>query len=278
MAGNFTLCAAKIGSLVIGKLTELSVSEEIQAMLAATGGDVYTRQASVGQIKPRGAFASQDLKGVLTAVSLCGGVAVTSEEKVVLYYQQYEDGAGRTAAGCITFTCEKGLVIVRRVDGQQGAAATVSAEIFPVSADGQTSPWVKATGVAIPTVTHNPPYTVAGSTGVQSISIDTGIEVMEDSGDDDVYPTRLAIESQTPTIEIEQRDDADLGATATNSVSFVDAAPGGTRGTSQITFTVNEGLKWTPSTSGSAGPKSSKLQITAVFDGTNAPVVVAGLS
>ena len=68
-----------------------------------------------------------------------------------------------------------------------------------------------------------------------------------------------------------------LGAvTNLSSVALQDVADGGYRGSSPITFTFNQ-LQANPRRIG-GNPAVSEYELTPTWDGTNAPIVITGLT
>jgi hypothetical protein len=279
--GNYTIYAIKVDDVVIGRITDQGFGEGMQAAIASPSGSTFATHASVATLDPNATFTTQDVKTALGVVPIIGGMPITATEKVTLYLQQYTQGGTREASGCITMECELGVIVCRSVSAQTGGGiAAATFEIVPLSADGSTSPWTKATAVALSAAAATPatPFTLGGSTGMQSASIDTGITLMKDTGDDAVYPTRVAIESQIPVVSVEQRDQADIGSSALAAIVLTDMAAGGTRGSSPITFTVNLALARVETMSGSTGPQSMAIRIICLYNGTNDPLVVTGIS
>jgi len=276
MAGEmWKLCAVKIGTTTIGQIVEEEITDDLTELLAMDPASGYARAASVDLIDTRIRFTTEAVKTALGEIGLAGISLATSN--AVAYFAKYDSGGGLGANACATFTLAKGIGLWRSMRAEKGSLANVSFELIGVSADGSTHPAEKATGVALPTITTEEMYDVAGSTGIQGIDLDTGIQETLIRGDDDIYYTDSAIGPCVPRCRYRQNTMGALGAvTNLSSVAIQDCTAGGGRGTSPITFTFNEMMGGPQRIGGN--PTETEYLIIAAYDGTNAPIVITGLS
>jgi hypothetical protein len=125
----------------------------------------------------------------------------------------------------------------------------------------------------MPTVTTAEMY-VCGANGVESWSIDTGIQelVEGDAGCD--YPTIVALDKCLPTVQCTKFDISGGPQFATlGSVVAVDLESGARRGSAPITLTFNE--EFSPA---STIGDMIQFEGTLLYDDSNAPIVITGLT
>ena len=121
-------------------------------------------------------------------------------------------------------------------------------------------------------VRHNAVYSVAIG------RLNTGIQLVTDRGDDDMFVTFCAIAAIQPTVLLSQTNKGTMTpGVAIGSVSLRDLVSGATsRGVAPITFTFNEEIEHAQEIGGPEG--MTTYEITPVWDGTNAPIVMTGLA
>lgn len=275
VTNQFRLCAIKIGNTFIGQITSQDVSDDITAFLARDSASIYNRAAAVDLEDVRARVTTQAIKTALGAVGLAGVSCAVSN--AVLYFAKYTDGGAIDANGCVTMTIAKGLILWRSLSCSIGSLATMDIEVVGCSSDGVTSPVVVATGVALPTITTAEMYTLGSPAAIQNLSVDTGIQVLQRRGDKDAFYTLAAIEGCQPTVTYSLAAMGTLGAvTNLNTVTLQDVSLGGYRGSSPITLTFNQSFGNASRIGGS--PTQTDYKLTPTWNGTNAPIVVSGLS
>lgn len=274
---KWKLCAIDIDGTVIGQLTDSVISNDLSEILADDTGSIYNRKVAINGQDIRVRFTTNAIKTALNKIGLTGAT-LSAGNTAKLYFQHY-DNCGQIATDDATiFEIAVGQAIWRGLNAANDGPATATFEVVAVSADGSTAPWTKTTAQADPTCTTEETYICDGSTGVQSIQIDTGIELVTDRGDDDMYLTFCSIGKIQPKVIVSQTTMGSMApGVAIGSVSLRDLVSGAaSRGAAPIAFTFNEELEHTREI---GGPEATTThEITPVWDGTNAPIVMTGLA
>ena len=275
---KWKLCAVDIDGTVIGQITDSAISNDLSEILSRDTGTLYNRKVAIDGQDIRVRFTTTAIKTALAKIGLTGAT-LSAGNTAKLYFQHYTADVGIAVDDATVFEITLGLCVWRSLSAaNEGAAASAAFEIVARSSDGSTAPWTKDTAQADPTCTTEECYICDGSTGVKSLQIDTGIELVTDRGDDDMYVTFVAIAAIQPRVVQSQ---ATMGtmtpATAIGSVSLRDLVSGAAgRGVAPITFTFNESLEHA---SEIGGPEAmTTYEITPVWDGTNAPILMTGLA
>ena len=275
--GRYTIGAVKLGTTVIPQIISSNVDEGLQAILAGGSGGVYNTFSADGRYAPRVRFSTRAVK---TALGLCGllGTSMAVSNGVV-YFQQYDSVGTRTAAGCKTFTFAKGLCLWRGISAPDGGPASAEFELVPVSADGTADTHTEAPSIAIPDDHADELWMASTPAGAGGWNIDTGIAERLFYATGKPYPTDIAIEAIAPVCNVELLTSLILGKDETlGSVSLVDASDAGGRGSSPITFTFNKVMSRVGSVSGGAGEAVHGVQIRCLYDKTNEPIAITGLT
>jgi hypothetical protein len=271
----WTLCALKIGATVIGQVVEQEAPDDIQDILGADSGEVYPRGSSIALEDPRFRVTTQAVKTALATVGLTG-VALSAEAPAQLFFQKHAQGGTRTAAACHAIQLTAGVAFWSSLDADQNGAA-VDLEVIGTTPDGTNAPQTVLDDQAIPTFAAPELYVAGGSAaGVQSIRIDTGIAPVALQGDGEAWNSIVSIDRIVPRVVVRQTKWVDLGPTTLASVALTDCAQGGYRGSSPITFTFNQ----IQAVARRVGGRPSLIEIEglATYNGTNAPILITGLT
>ena len=269
----WTIAAVDIDGTVIGQITDQQVSPDIQESLTGDSGGVYNRAASILAESPRITFTTECVKTLLATVGLTG-LALTTEVPVTVYFQPYAAGGTRTAAGCVGWKVAAGLMVWRSISASRGQLASVTVEIIPVS-DGTNHPIEKLSSQTHPTL-PTPTQYIADGTAVQSLEIDSGIEVTTMGDGALAWPTFAAIERVQPSVRIVKSSMGELTVGSEGSVALQLLSLGGFKGSAPITFTFNQELVTTRSIGGR--PAMTEYNVTPTYDATNAPIVITGVT
>lgn len=275
LSDKFRLCAVGLGTTILSQITESTISDQVQELLAPDGNTVYNLASSVGLQDVRVRFTTQMVKSVLSKVTLVG--LNLSGNSCVLYFTQHSQGGGLAATG-VSFTIAAGLAVVRSIDASDGSLATATVEVIGTSSNGTAAPWVKATGATLPTMPTAEMYMLTGTTGVRDLRIDPGIDVLAARGDNTLYNTLATIRSIQPRVTMTQHHMTDIGViTHSNngSVSLLDTAQGAGRGSTPIVFTFNQ-MQGSVDQIGGSDVVQTFTMIPS-YNGTNAPIVVTGV-
>jgi len=274
---KWKLCAVDIDDTVIGQITDSVISNDLSEILSDDTGSIYNRKIAINGQDIRVRFSTNAIKTALAEIGLTGAT-LSVGNTCKMYFQHYNNCGQIDTDDATIFEIAVGQCVWRGLSAANDGPASASFEVVAVSADGSTAPWTKTTAQADPTCTTEETYIADGSTGVQSIQIDTGIELVTDRGDDDMYMTFCAIGNIQPKVIFSQTTMGTMTpAVAIGSVSLRDLVSGATsRGVAPITFTFNESLEHATEI---GGPEAmTTYSITPVWDGTNAPIVMTGLT
>lgn len=279
MNSLYRLCAVKLGAVVINQITDEEISDNLSEFLTPDAASLYPRAVAVNLSDIRVKFTTEMVKTILATIPLTGYSLASGS--CVLYFAKYVSGGGIDAAGCITFTLAAGIAVWRTVSADINSLASVTVEVVGVSADGATTPVTPATGVALPTTTAAEMYTIgttsAASSGVQSGSIDTGIDLEARRGDGDAYNTFAAISAIRPRVRWSQKTVTGPGATiGITTLTLKSVTAGGYRGVTPITFTFAQGMAAPRRIGGN--DVSQEYEMALTYNGTNAPVVITGIT
>ena len=269
----YTIKALKIGTDIIGQITDQNVSDDISELLTGDSGDIYSRDVSIARQDTRIRVTTEAVKSVLGVVGLTG-VAITDAAPVLVYFQPYTAGGTRNTSACVAFKFTKGIVLWRSVGANAGALATVELEVIGVSADGSNAPAEKLTSQTAPATTTSEMYVASGS-GVQGWDIDTGIEAQLIGDTGETWNTHVSIERIQPAVTLRKTTMGALGVTDIGSVTLINRLSGGLNGSSPITFTFNQKMATARGIGGK--PAITEYNITPTYDDANAPIVVTGL-
>ena len=283
---------------------------------ALTMDSRITREASSGVSYPRHAFISgQNFASQLSTMRLedwfdevgfAGKKIETDVGKpgIVLYGQLYDEVGGGRSAGSThrTYTMARGYIVPRTLTVDHQGDATLQYDYFIIY-DGTNDPIVIAESQAVPTlVGDDQRFTLGGITlggttfdQVQSMTIDFGVTVRTESGDSDVYPTKVSIADWSPTITLRGNKAKWLGATgigigglscthANTTIYLRKRAEAGTHfvanGTAEHIKITAAGLAVVETAQDAASGQSSEssIRLDTKYDGTNTPVVVTTAS
>jgi len=273
---SYALHAVQIGSTVIGQITDGSVSDSITEFLARDSGSPYNRAAGVDLEDVRATFTTEAVKTALGAAPLTGTDIGTGANDVHLYFKKRADGGTFETNASITITFTAGLVLWRSLAAGGDGLASATFEIIALSADGDNDPYTTATAQTDAACTTEEMYVVtAADLGLIGFEIDTGIVATPLRSDGEPWFTHVAIDAIQPVISHRYHTLSDLGIGSCGSLAITDVASGGFRAANPITFTFNEELTTVRSIGGA--PAVEERVTTAVYDGTNAPIVITGL-
>lgn len=280
MSTEYTLCALKIGAVVIGQITDQEVSVAVEEFLAADSGAIYSLDAAVNAEDYRIRATTQQVK---TALGIFGAgmtvIELTAQAPAILYFHQFANKGTRTAAACIAYKVELGFAVVQSVRGKAGPPplnlADMDIEIFAVS-DGTNCPLTLLTAQAIPTFTTAEMY-VGSGTGIKEWELDVGNQIHMSGDGGLAWHTLCVLRRQQPQIRVLKSTPGELGSAATEigAVTLLDVPSGGIRGETPITFTFNQ--KQTTARRVGGDPADYELVITPTYDGTNTPIIVTGI-
>lgn len=288
----YTIGAVKLNTTLIDQITQQSIRPGLNQMVLAGSGAVDNTFAAIGTITPEFSFTTTAIKAALAAAGI-DGLALTAG---AVYFQKTAAG-GLRASGSnhVKGTIAAGMAIPVRLSVSHGAPATIEYRIVLRSADGTTAPIAFAASSALETGQGSvaQAYTLGLVTingtalvGVQSVSIDFGIELWVSGGDGLVYPTHIAVARRSPSVSIQAYDcdqfvtmglDGAAQGITDSTIVLQDVSEGAIVGSSPITFTIDEGLIYYEDIAGSHGERmGGSIKIVPTYDGTNAIFAITG--
>lgn len=292
---------ADSSAVVIGSLSQVDAPIETDVQSSETGGTYYPENVSIAGIKPSASFTSSDLPKVWNALGLIGRSIVEGTGKVGfgLYQAKYNDSAISAGSTHRLLSFAKSYAKINRISAGHQQDATIDVEamsiwnktVSPVQIDG---------AVALPTLPSNPGrWTLADGMQIGGQTLDCQINIEIDFGvsassfgcNSDIFDTHLNLDSVQPKITItslqpEKFADAIIpliGRACTHANTSIKLrkrlegqAGFVADGTAEhIEITAEGVLNVTNAHQGSANQRAQMaLELTARFDGTNAPIII----
>jgi hypothetical protein len=291
----YTIAGMQSGMTVYKDIRTQRIAPQVQRVLAGGSGGVYDTFTAVGKAMPIIDFTSGDLKTILA--DLTSQIARAIDGDFSIWFQKMEKGGLRSAGATHTKgTVAAGMIIPVSLTLQDGQSAALSAQVVLTSADGSTSPLALA-GITAMVASAGAaalwtlgPVTINGTVleGVESVTINFGIEPATLGGSGLVYPTFTGVAKMKPTIAITAQSvdeflawgltGAAQGATD-STIQIDDMAQGGLRGVAPIVCTIDDG-HWGPDTVDLNDGQGARHAMTCqpTFDGIALPLAWSGLS
>lgn len=155
--------------------------------------------AKLGQ-KPFGSFTTLAIGTAYTAL----GLAEVIDTALVLRLK-HRASAGIDANGT-AITIANGVMALRSIDATHGVFANITYDVLARSTDGAASPFAVAVNAKVTSVVEElftlGSLTISGTPvpGIQSLSVETGVQLRSFGGDGKVYDTFAARVGWAPTI------------------------------------------------------------------------------
>lgn len=285
-------------AVVLGGIESVNVKTETEHRAEATSGELYPRhQAIVGQ-KPTADFASVCLAQCLAQIGLAGLSIATLTNGLKLYAYKHTDGGGRSSGSTHRlYTIKKGLIVPRRLTCDHRGDALLTYDVL-MTWDGTNDPFIVTDTSAVPTApTDAERFTIGGITigaiaipQVRSFELDFGINAVTEGADSDIFDTFVSIVDVKPVITLRGVDVewlkstniplAGKAATQANTTIYLrkrlqTSAGYVANGTAEHIKLNSAGLAWIDDVFKSGkGSTECSLKLAAIYDGTNAPVVI----
>lgn len=289
----YTIAAVKLNTTLIDEITAQNINPGLSSVILGGSGAAYNNFAAVTEIKPELTFTTMAVKRLL---ALLGGTGLALTAGGIYLQKTTIGGLRAGASSHLKGTIVAGIAIPTSLKASHGGVATIDTRVVLRSADGTTSPLTLASGQSLEASQDgvDQAYTLGTVTingsalvGVQSVSVDFGIELWVSNGDGLVYPTHVAVTRISPTITINcydadqfitmGMDGASIASTAV--VNFNNLVEGAVAGSSPIIATVNEGLVTYESLGGSHGERATcSVKIQPTYNGSALPIAWTGLT
>lgn len=201
------------GAVALSEVTQRKISSGIKSMIESPAGHTHPMFRSNQEQKPVIEFSTPEISTLLTAAPLIG-VQVTSTPLVVWLKKANATGnVARATTQHAKITVNLGYLHWSRLSlpsNGRGEASCIVTSCF----DGTNDPLVYATSTALSgnvTATEyfsGGPVYVNGSQipGVKSIEIDSGIELVNEDADGEVWPTFVGLSMTRPTVTITTKE------------------------------------------------------------------------
>lgn len=195
------------GSTLLSQIQSSRVSTGIQDIITHGAGAPQPIFAGNMKQQPVISFDTTQIKSLL---DITGATIAASGGNVDLHYRIANNKGERTAAATADhyrLRLASSCLVCDRITARDGGEASASAMLYPVY-DGTNEPIVPAGSLALAgTPSSAEHYTVGkiavnGSAiaGVQDITINLGINLLILTGDGDLYPTFIGVQSFSPSI------------------------------------------------------------------------------
>jgi len=290
----YTLGAVKHDATVIKGVQDSSISPGLAMLVAAGGGGVDPAFSGVGQCEVRASFTSSALKTILVLT----GIAPLAMASDKLYFSKMlADGLRADAGSHFEVTMANGILLPMSINAGQGGQASIACQMIPRSSDGLASPIAIVVNASLPANGElvDELYTLGEVSingteleGADSVTIDLGMELEVSYGSGHVYPTVVSVIRRTPSVIVSTLDIAtfetwsEIGVAqgeTDSTIAFQDQTRGGVRGSSPITFAVDQGHIGFETVGAGQGAKGvGQVRITPTYDGTNDIFVLSGLT
>lgn len=201
------------GAAYIDGIQSAEVSSGLQTLTEGGDGSLYNSFGSLLSAEPRATFTTNDLKAVLDKVSSFDAIdSDGTHPGVALYAQRYLSGGSRSSSSdALEVLFDKGMLVLRSIEMSHRQTALATVEVIGESADGSTSPVTFDEAAALPSAaaTVASAWTlgkvdISGTQleGVESVSIDFGVDVLVEAKDSDIFPTFVSARRSQPTIRV----------------------------------------------------------------------------
>ncbi len=286
-------------NVLLDQVQNFAVNTAVNHAIMASDGAVDPTYVSVMNQAPGVSFTSTAIATILAACGINGAVidSDVDDPGLLCYFQKMSEGGTRAAgSNHILMTINEGLLVPVTINAAQDSPATIDMAAT-ISYDGTNDPIVIADSQALvgsPAVGELftvGPVSINGTTleGIQSTTINFGIQVIAQGGDGAVWPTYVAIMSRRPSITLRTTDVSSLstfgltGAAQGASDSLVylrKLSEGGTRVADNvaehISFSIDEGMiNVTNANVAQDSPAMADVTITPTYDGSAAILVIS---
>ncbi len=296
--------ALKIGANWIGGIVSQAFTNAPSMQTEPTAGSIYPLQTSIQEIKAGFRFTSHNVASALSVLGFLG-VPLSAQVPAELYEINYGDD-GFVVAGSnhrkIAFST--GRAVWRTLSCGNRQDAQIEIEVFGLSPDGSTNPAVFSEGVAAPAAVDDARHTIAavqlGGIGmgcVTDLRLESGLQIQSDGCKSDVFDTRMGVQSVVPKIQVTTLA-AELvgsasgkinlpGIAATHANTFIKLRKRNNKtgtfladATAQHIVITADGMvvPIEPFSAQNNADGNTRFEMTATFDGTNAPFLINAAS
>lgn len=201
-------------AVYVNAIREVGFSLGLRTVVEAGDGNLFASFGSLVAGAPTARFTTLDLKTVLDEIPLMAGMPILSDGThpgVELYSRKRAQGGGNsTSSDAHKVTIANGLAVVRSIRASHQGQAEIAVEVI-ARKESSTAPVVFDEASALPASSPGAsvvwtlgPVDLDGTTidGLESVEIDTGLQILSEAKDSDVYPTFVSIVEQRPTVRL----------------------------------------------------------------------------
>jgi hypothetical protein len=289
--------------VILGGIEVVNVKTDTQDRVDSTSGSTYPQHTAIVGQKPAADFTSFALQDCLDQIGIAGLDIADIANGLNLYAYKHDDGGGRaTGSTHRKYNMVKGLIVPNRITCDHQGDARVMFDVLPTW-DGTNDPFTITDSSAVPTAAADDErFTIGGVTiggvtisQIRSFELDFGMNAKTEGADSDIFDTHASIVDVRPVltlrgINIEWLKStaiplAGKAATHANTTLYLrkrlqTGAGFVADGTAQHVKMTMAGLAWIDEVFSSQGENATEcsLKLAAVYDGTNAPVVITTAS
>lgn len=296
--------ALKLGNNWIGGIVSAAFTNATQMQTEPTAGSIYPVQTSIQEIKTGFRFTSHNVSAALGVLGFLG-IPLSAQVPAELFEIQYGDD-GFIVAGSnhrkIAFTT--GRAIWRTISVANRQDAQIEIEVFGLSPDGSTNPAVFTEGVAAPAAVDDARHTIASATlagiamgCVTDLRIESGLTITPEGCKSDIFDTRMGVQSVVPKIQVTTLATQLVGSAA-GKINLPGVAATHANTSIKLRKRVNKTGTFVadataehvaitadgmvvpvqPFQANNNADGSTQFELTATFDGTNAPFLINAAS
>lgn len=296
--------ALKLGNNWIGGVVSQAFTNAPQMQTAPTAGSIYPLQTSIQEIKAGFRFTAHNVSSALAVLGFLG-IPLSAQVPAELYEIQYgDDGFIVAGANHRKVQFSTGRAIWRTISVSNRQDAQIEIEVFGLSPDGSTNPAVFTESVAAPAAVDDARHTIASVSlagiamgCVTDLRIESGLQITAEGCKSDVFDTRMGVQSVVPKIMVTTLNTQLVGSAAGKiNLQGIAATHANTsiklrkRVNKTGTFVADataehiaitaDGLvvPMQPFQASNNDDGTSQFELTANFDGTNAPLLINAAS
>ena len=296
--------ALKIGTNWIGGIVSSAFTNAPTMQTEPTAGSIYPVQTSIQEIKAGFRFTSHNVSAALSVLGFLG-IPLSAQVPAELFEINYGDD-GFIVAGNnhrkIAFST--GRAIWRTVSVANRQDAQIEIEVFGLSPDGSTNPAVFTEGVAAPAAVDDARHTIAFATlggiamgCVTDLRIESGLTITPEGCKSDIFDTRMGVQSVVPKIMVTTLASQLVGSGAGKiNLPGIAATHANTSlklrkrlnktgtfvadATAEHVAITADGMvvPVQPFQASNNADATTQFELTATFDGTNAPFLINAAS
>lgn len=296
--------ALKLGANWIGGIVSAAFTNAPQMQTEPTAGSIYPVQTSIQEIKTGFRFTSHNVSSALSVLGFLG-IPLSAQVPAELFEIQYGDD-GFIVAGSnhrkIAFTT--GRAIWRTISVANRQDAQIEIEVFGLSPDGSTNPAVFTEGVAAPAAVDDARHTIASATlagiamgCVTDLRLESGLTITPEGCKSDIFDTRMGVQSVVPKIMVTTLATQLVGSAA-GKINLPGVAATHANTSIKLRKRVNKTGTFVadataehvaitadgmvvpvqPFQANNNADGNTQFELTATFDGTNAPFLINAAS